>query len=84
MSLFDTAESDGQSSISIGLNNRAIQQLSYDATYSDRRTAQQGASCPITVSVQYSGDSLDSEEIEKAENLLAGRLYQNVGPQYFD
>lgn len=83
MSLFDKKEAGGQSSISIGINNRAVQQLAYDATYSERRTAKQGESSPISVSVQYSGDSLDSEEIEKAENLLAGRLYKQIGPQYF-
>ena len=80
MSLFSGTDVDCP--INLSLPQNAVEQLHYDSKYSGRRQAKQGASAPISVSVQ--SDEMDEDEIEQVENYLAGLLYSEIGSRYFD
>jgi len=82
MSLF--GDSQGSCAVNLSLSERAIERCHYESTYSGRRQASQGASAPISVSVQYGGDELDEDDVSQVEDWLAGLLYDEIGSQYFD
>jgi hypothetical protein len=81
MSLF--GDSEGSCAVNLSLPERAVERLHYEATYSGRRQAKQGAEASISVSVQYEGDELTDDEVATVEDYLAGLLYDEIGSRHF-
>ncbi|WP_436908454.1 hypothetical protein [Halosimplex marinum] len=81
MGLF--GDSDGSCAINLSLPERAVERAHYEATYSGRRQASQGAEAPISVSVQYEGDELDDDDVAQVEDWLTGLLYDEIGSRHF-
>jgi hypothetical protein len=82
MALF--GDSEGSCAVNLSLPEQAVERAHYEATYSGRRQASQGAEAPISVSIQYSGEELTDDEVATVEDWLAGKLYDEIGSRYFN
>lgn len=81
MSLF--GDTDGDCAVNLSLPERAVERANYEAVYSGRRQAKQGAEAPIEVSVQYGGEELTDDEVATVEDWIAGMLYDEIGSRHF-
>jgi len=77
------SDSDRKVPVNLSLSERVVERYHYIARYHDGKSRFQAGRVGPDVSIQYSGNELDDDDVVLVENYVAYLMW-DPAPRYFD